>query len=564
VRVMLDGRMIDALFPPDLAAPADWERRYPPRELLEGAKVTRVGPSPTGFVHIGTIYSAMIDQAIARQSSGRFLLRIEDTDQSREVEGALEQFTRAFGYFGLTPDEEEGRGGYGPYRQSQRAAIYISYVRDLLRRGEAYLCFATPAELADIRQRQQEAKVPPGYYGQWAIWRDAGEEQVRAKLADSAPYVVRFRSPGVPGRRMEYAEAIRGRLSAEDNYNDVVILKSSAPRGVPGGRPPGPAPGGGDRLPTYHFAHAVDDHLMRVNLVIRGEEWLSSVPLHLQLFAALGFEPPEYAHTSQLMKQIPGGKRKLSKRKDPETNVDFYIEAGYPAKAVLYYLRGLANGSLAELPLDEALAAPIRLAELGGAGPLIDQVKLEDISADHIATLTGRQIFDAMLTWAGDYDPELAGVLAAEPDLALAALAVEREGVDNPRKDLRKWSDFRSAYGFFFRELFTLVGPGDERLGGLPGELVRSFAADFAAGYQDLADPQEWFGQIRDLAAKYGFAPNARQYKQAPDAYPGSIIQASQLIRVALTGSTRSPDLASVARVLGRDEVVRRVSALAR
>jgi glutamyl-tRNA synthetase len=545
--------VIDELFPPDLPEPGHWEQRYPPRDLPAGAKVTRLGPSPTGSVHIGTIYMAMIDRDVARRSGGRYLVRIEDTDQAREVEGALEQFARAFDYFGLTPDEEEGRGDYGPYRQSERSAVYMSYARELLRQDKAYLCFATAEELAGIRKRQQEAKAPPGYYGRWAIWRDATAEQVQAQLEEGAPYVVRFRSPGVQGRRVEFDESIRGRLSAEDNYNDVVILKSSANAGSSDST---------GRLPTYHFAHAVDDHLMRVNLVIRGEEWLPSVPMHLQLFAALGFEPPEYAHTALLMKQIPGGKRKLSKRKDPETSVDFYLEAGYPAKAMLYYLRGLANGSLAEMPLDEALAAPIRLSELGGAGPLIDQVKLEDISADHIATLSGQEILATMRTWAGRYDPELAAVLDAEEELALAALAVERDGVENPRKDLRKWSDFRSAYGFFFPELFTLVSTGDERLGGLPADLVRAFAADFVAGYQDLPDRQEWFGQIRDLAAKHGFAPSAKAYLQAPADYPGSITDASQLIRVALTGSTRSPDLASVARVLGRDEVIRRISSL--
>jgi len=541
--------VIDALFPADLPEPAFWEQRYPPRELPASALVTRLGPSPTGYMHIGTIYMAMIDSDIARRSGGRYLVRIEDTDQAREVEGALDQFARAFDYFGLAPDEEEGHGDYGPYHQSARSAIYMSYARELLRQGKAYLCFATSDELATMRKRQQEEKVPPGYYGRWAIWRDATPEQVQAKLADGAPYVVRFRSPGVPGRRVEFDEAIRGRLSAEDNYNDVVMLKSSEHA---------------DRLPTYHFAHAVDDHLMRVNLVIRGEEWLPSVPMHLQLFDALGFEPPRYAHTSLLMKQIPGGKRKLSKRKDPEASVDFYLEAGFPDKPVLYYLRGLANGALAEMPLDAALEAPIKLSELGGAGPLIDQVKLEDISADFIATLSTHEILAAMLTWAGRYDPELAAVLDAEQELALAALAVERVGVENPRKDLRKWSDFRSACGFFFPELFTPVRLGDERLGSLPDEAVRAFAADFAAGYQDLADRDEWFGQVRDLAAKHGFAASARQFKQAPQDYPGSIQHASQVIRVALTGSTKSPDLASVARVLGRDEVLRRVSSLIR
>jgi glutamyl-tRNA synthetase len=546
---MPDPAAIDALFPPDLPDPAHWEQRYPARQLPDGARVTRLGPSPTGFMHIGTIYIAMIDVDIAHRTGGRYLLRIEDTDQAREVLGALDQFARAFRYFDILPDEQDGSGDYGPYSQSARSAIYISYAREMLRQGKAYLCFATPEELAEIRKKQEAAKLPPGYYGDWAIWRDAPAEQVQAKLDAGVPYVVRFRSPGVPGQRVEFDEAIRGRLSAEDNYNDVVILKSARD---------------GVRLPTYHFAHAVDDHLMRVNLVIRGEEWLPSVPMHLQLFRALGFEPPDYAHTSLLMKQIPGGKRKLSKRKDPEASVDFYVEAGYPAKAVLYYLRGLANGPLAEMPLADALEAPIRLADLGGAGPLVDQVKLEDISADYIATMTRAEILLAMQTWAEQYDADLAAVLGREQDLALAALAVEREGVPNPRKDLRKWSDFRRAYGFFFPDLFTPVSPGDERLGGLGDDVVRAFARDFADGYQDLADREEWFGQVRELAAKHGFAPSAKAYKQAPEDYVGSINDASKIIRVALTGSTRSPDLASVARVIGRDEVIRRVSSLAK
>lgn len=573
---MITSTEIDALFAPDLPEPEHWERRYPPRELPAGAQVTRLAPSPTGFVHIGAIYTAMVNQDVARRTGGIYLVRIEDTDQAREVEGAIEQFGSAFRYFGLIPDEEDGRGDYGPYRQSRRAATYQSFARELLRQGKAYLCFATADELAENRRAQQDAHVPTGYYGRWAIWRDATDEQVRAKLAEGAPYVVRFRSPGALGQRVAFTDAIRGSLEADDNFNDVVLLKSgdasgggsrpSEARGYPpvSGVSPGASTGGNakDRLPTYHFAHAVDDHLMRVNLVMRGEEWLPSVPMHLQLFATLGFEPPTYAHTALLMKQVPGGKRKLSKRKDPEASVDFYIKAGYPASAVLYYLRGLANGSLAELPLDEALAAPIKITELGGSGPQVDQVKLEDISADYIATMTGEQILTALRTWAASYDPQVVTVLDAEPDLALAALAVERDGVTNPRKDLRKWSDFRAAYGFFFAPLFTLVPPGDPRLGNLPADLVRTFASDFVDGYQDLADPGEWFDQIRALAAKHGFAASAKEYKQAPDAYPGSVREASQLIRVALTGSTKSPDLASVARVLGPAEVIRRVCAL--
>ncbi|QFZ20974.1 glutamate--tRNA ligase [Saccharothrix syringae] len=545
---MLDRALVDSLFPADLPEVDHWERRYPPRPVPEGAWVTRLGPSPTGFVHIGGIYVAMLDKDLAHRTGGRFLVRIEDTDQAREVEGALAQFARAFEYFGTQPDEDDGNGDYGPYRQSQRSEIYLSHARELLRRGLAYLCFATEEELAENRRLQMERKVPTGYYGGWALWRDRDEADVRAELEAGRPYVVRFRSPGEIGARVEFDDAIRGRLSAEDNYNDVVIIKSSANE---------------VRLPTYHFAHAVDDHLMRVNLVIRGEEWLPSVPMHRQLFTALGFEIPTYAHIALLQKQIPGGKRKLSKRKDPEAGVDHYIAAGYPAEAVLYYLRGLANGRLAEQPLPEALAAPLNLAECGGAGPLVDLVKLEDISADYIATLSGEQILPRLATWAAEFDPELADVLGADRDLALAALAVEREGVDNPRKDLRKWSDFRGAYGFFFPRLFEPVRAGDERLGALPEQLVRDFAAAFVADYRDSDDSQEWFGQIRDLAARFGFAPNAKEYKKNPEGYPGSIREASQLIRVALTGSTRSPDLFSMARTLGRDEILRRVGALA-
>ncbi|HEX4226144.1 MAG TPA: glutamate--tRNA ligase family protein, partial [Pseudonocardiaceae bacterium] len=340
-------------------------------------------------------------------------------------------------------------------------------------------------------------------------------------------------------------------ISSDDNRNDVVILKRSD---------------AGLRLPTYHFAHAVDDHLMGVTLVVRGEEWISSVPLHHQLFDALGFPRIPYAHVAPLMKQDGGSRRKLSKRRDPEASVGFYLEQGFPAEAVLYYLRGLANGRLAELPLREALAEPLRLTEFGVAGPLLDMAKLDDVSADYVATLPGAEILDRVVPWAMEYDKELAAVLTAERGLALRALSIEREGVPNPRKDLRKWSDFRTAYGFFFNELFTpLSGPTDERLSelNLPATVITEFVGDFVAGYQQLDDPAEWFNQIRELAAKHGFAKNAKEYKKDPDAYPGSIREASQLIRVALTGSTRSPDMHAITQALGTDEVLRRLRAVA-
>lgn len=548
---MLDRALVDSLFPADLPEPAYWEEQYPPRRLPEGAQVTRFGPSPTGSLHIGGVYTAVVDKDIAGHSGGVYLVRVEDTDQAREVAGTLDQFARAFAYFGIASDEDDENGSYGPYHQSRRERIYLTFARELMRQGLAYPCFATKDELADITARQQATKVPTGYYGPWAIWRDTDEEAVRAKLAEGAAYVVRFRAPTEGAARTRYSDEIRGDLEHEANRNDVVILKASDQS---------------PRLPTYHFAHVVDDHLMRVSLVIRGEEWLSSVPLHLQLFEALGFDRIPYAHVAPLMKQIPGGKRKLSKRKDPEASVDFYLESGFPLDAVLYYLRGLMNGRLAELPLAEALATPLSIDQFGVAGPLVDLVKLEDICADHIATLSGTEILAAVRTWATEFDPDLVEVLDADRDVALRALAVERDGVENPRKDLRKWSEFRSVYGFFFDSLFPPVtGPEDERLAplGVDPAIARAFAQDFVAGYQHLDDPQEWFGQIRELAAKHGFARNAKEYKKAPDDYPGSIREASQLIRVALTGATRSPDMHAVCQALGEPEVRRRVEALA-
>jgi glutamyl-tRNA synthetase len=543
---MLSQELIDSLFPLDLPEPEHWERRYSPRGLPTGAEVTRFSPSPTGFLHIGGVYTATIDVDVARQSGGRYLVRVEDTDQARVVEGAVEQFAEAFGYFGIEPDEDDVTGDYGPYIQSAREQVYASYVRELLRRGMAYPCFETRQEAANRTARQRAAGALPGYYGQWAIWRDAPEERVVGQLAQGAPYTVRFRSPGLATGRVTFTDTIRGKVAIDDNRNDAVILKASDIR---------------PRLPTYHLAHAIDDHLMRVTLIIRGEEWISSVPLHLQLFHALGFEQARYAHIAPLMKQAGGSRRKLSKRHDPEASVSFYIEQGYPAMAVKYYLRGLANGRLAEMPLEQALTEPIRLAGLGTAGPLIDLVKLDDICADYVATLSGRQILNEVAAWARRHDPELATALENGSDLALKALAIEREGVPNPRKDLRKWADFRTVYGYFFSELFQPVtDTADPRFGGLDPGLVRAVAAAFADNYQP--DAEDWFGQIRRVAADLGFAPSRKVYDQDPGAYPGSIIHASRVVRVLLTGTSDTPNLPSVAAALGPDDVLRRVHTL--
>jgi glutamyl-tRNA synthetase len=545
---VLDRAEIDSLFPTDLPETDHWEERYPPRPLAAGAAVTRFCPSPTGFAHIGGIYAAMLDKAIAVQTHGVYLIRIEDTDQTREVVGATAQFDKAFRYFEVESQEDDTTGAYGPYTQSDRSDIYMSYVRQLLRDSKAYLCFASKDELSAAADQQRAAKVPTGYYGQWAIWRDASGDRVRERLAAAEPYVVRFRSPGEAAGRISYTDIIRGPIETEDNRNDVVILKSSA----------NPL-----RLPTYHMAHAVDDHLMRVTVVLRGDEWISSVPVHLQLFDAAGFDRIPYAHIAPLMKLEGSTKRKLSKRKDPEASVEFYVTAGYPADAVLYYLRGLANGRLAEMPAEQAFRESLRLEECGVAGPLVDLVKLEDITADLIATMKSGDIVDRVLAWAATHDPELAGAVAAERDLALRALAIEREGVDNPRKDLRKWSDFRPVYGYFFHTLFKpITNAADERLGGIDPAVLRRLCSDLLRNYRDLDDPDQWFDQIRVVAAENGFAASVKEYKKNPASYVGSIREASQAIRVLLTGSMRSPGLHLVAATLGETEVRRRIGAV--
>lgn len=543
---MLSRDEIDALFPADLPDPEHWEARYPPRDLPPEAMVTRFGPSPTGFAHLGGMYAAMLDKDLAVHSGGRYFVRIEDTDQARTVQGAIAQFAVAFEYFGVASDETDETGAYGPYVQSQRADIYLTYAREFLRAGRAYPCFATKEELAAANDRQRAAKVPTGYYGPWAIWRDAPDDKVRAALGEGRPFVVRFRSPAAGGR-VSYTDLIRGTIEADANRNDVVILKSSD---------------GSVRLPTYHFAHVVDDHLMRVTHVIRGDEWISSVPVHLQLFDAAGFQPIPYAHIAPLLKAEGGGKRKLSKRKDPEASVDFYVNAGYPAPAVLYYLRGLLNGRLAEIPLDEALRTPLLLSECGVSGALIDLVKLNDISSNYIATLPSHDILHAVLNWADAQDPELSEAVRAEQDLALRALDIERTGVENPRKDMRSWSDFRPVYGYFFSALFEPVAdPADGRFDGLAPEVVQRLCRDLLADYRET-EPDAWFDQIRAVAARNGFAASPKEFKKNPDAYVGSIREASQVIRVLLTGSTRSPALHLVALALGEAEVRRRIGAV--
>ncbi len=537
--------LIAQLLPPVEHDVAHWEALYPARSLPEGAQVTRFAPSPTGFVHIGGVYTAMISQSVAHGSGGTYFVRIEDTDRAREVADAVEQFDRAFAYFGIASDEALGQVPWGPYRQSERAQIYLTYVRELLRRGRAYPCFCTTDDLAEIRAEQDAAKAGTGYHGQWARCRALTDDAVEGRLGAGLSAVIRFAAPDDPGARAVFTDAIRGEIEQQDNVNDVVVLKS-----------------GEHRMPTYHFAHAVDDHLMGVNLVIRGEEWISSVPVHLQLFAALGFDAPTYAHVAPLMKLDGSSKRKLSKRKDPEASVDYFIEKGYPAAAVRHYLAGLANSNLAELDAAEAAEIPIALDRCSVSGALVDLAKLDDIAADVVAEMDLDDIVAAVDIWADEFDVDLAAAARSEPDRLRSAFAIGR-GTDRQRKDVGRWSQVRLVFGFLLDAVFAPVtDPADERFGGVDPDVVRALAADFADAFVAEPDPTLWFEQVKALAGRHRFALNKAQLKDDPDAYVGLLKDAAQVVRVLLAGSTRSPELDAIAAILGPDEVRRRLRAV--
>jgi glutamyl-tRNA synthetase len=546
---MLTAEFINTLFDAELPEPSHWESAYPPRNLPPGAIVTRFAPSPTGFLHTGGVYTANLGKNLAVHSSGSYFIRIEDTDQAREVPGSREQFARGFKYFDIESDENDLNSKWGPYEQSKRERIYHTYARELLRNGHAYPCFCTRQELAQMTEEQNAAKLQTGYYGSWARCRNLSQDEVISRLEAGQPYTIRFRAPDGGAGRVEFVDLIRGRIEHQDNVNDIVLLKSSDQS---------------PRLPTYHFAHVVDDTLMRVNVVLRGEEWISSVPVHLQLFNALGFKPIPYAHIAPLMKFDGASRRKLSKRKDNEADVAFYIDSGYPAGAVLHYLRGLANSRFAEMTFEESASSALRLSDCGVAGPIFDLVKLESISRDFIAQLPIEEALEGLLTWARENDPELATVINGNLPQVHRIFANER----NPavqRKDLAKWNEFRAAYGLYFQEIFPPVNDAsDPRFAPVGSDMVVKLAKGFADSYRHEDNKEAWFEQIRKLAADHGFAPTAGQYKKSPESFAGSIGHVSNAIRIAMTGLTTSPDLFLVAQNLGEEEVLKRVRALTR
>jgi glutamyl-tRNA synthetase len=529
-------RLIDLLAPDGYTPRVDSEAKYPARHLPDGAEVMRVPPSPTGFVHIGTIYAGLINERVAHQSGGIFILRIEDTDKKREVEGSVESIVQAFKAFELSYDEgPETKGAYGPYFQSEREQIYLGYAIDLLQKGRAYPCFATSEELSEAVKDQQAKKVRPGYYGQWALWREKSEDEVTVALDANKPFVLRFRSEGSHDKRITYQDVFKGKMEVPENDLDVPLIKSDE-----------------HRLPTYHLAHVVDDSLMHTTKVFRSDEWLPSTALHIELAQALDIAPFTYGHFApiSIIDKNGGGKRKLSKRKDDEADVQYWLEGGYPIKAIKAYLLGLANSNFEDWyranpdkPLEEF---PVSLEKLAASrAPLLDMKKLEDYAKDYIARLRQDDFNAAILEWAHAHAPRFALAAEADMDYATRVFAIERDG-DKPRKDLVKWSDAPEQYSYFFDGLYQeeFTGRIAEELKDVLPEDIRKVCDTFLHTY-DPADNQEvWLDKVRTASENANL----------------SLRDFTGILRVKLTGKSRTPDLYAIMQVMGESRTKSRLT----
>ena len=539
--------LAELLFTDITGSIVDYEAKYPPRGLPAGAVVTRIAPSPTGFVHLGNLYNA-IGERLARQTGGVFYLRIEDTDQKREVEGAVEAVIDAMTFYGVHFDEgataDGETGAYGPYRQRQRKTLYQTVAKALVLRGLAYPCFCTEDDLKAMHEQQEANKENYGYYGKYALWRDRSIEDIKAELAKGTEWVLRFRSEGDPNNTVIVKDGIRGDLKVQENFTDFVLLKS-------------------DGIPTYHFAHVCDDHFMRTTHVIRDESWLATLPIHVQLFDTLGWERPVYCHTAQLMKMDGESKRKLSKRKDPELALSFYREAGVPQEPTWLYLLTVLNSNFEEWHLANPDASSreftFSLEKMSTSGALFDLEKLDNISREYLSRQSADFVYDGLLAWAKTYDTALAERMTAKPDFYKAAINVGRGG-DKPRKDYGSWSAAAKFLCFYDAETFTYEdGCPENASGDMKKEILSRYLETL-----NFADTQEeWFAKVRELTEALGYAAQPKKYKKNPELYKGSIVDVTNLLRVALTGRQNAPDIWEISHVLGEDETRRRLTAYA-
>lgn len=541
-------KLAELLFPQITKSIEDYEELYPARRLKEDARVTRFAPSPTGYLHIGGLFGALVDVLTAKATGGISYLRIEDTDKKREIEDGVSAVINGFKAFGIEFDEGvcgygEEKGDYGPYTQSKRVEIYHTVAKELVRQGLAYPCFCTAEELSLLREKQEkEGALMWGYFGKWAKCRDLTYDEIEKNIKDGKPYVLRFRSNGDENKRIFFDDIIRGKIEMPENVIDEVLLKS-------------------DGVPTYHFAHVCDDHFMRTTHVIRGEEWISSVPKHIALFKACGFRVPKYAHTPQLMKidEQDGTKRKFSKRKDPEAAVSYFVEQGFPKESLIEYIMTLLNSNFEDWrranKTADAFSFPFNLKKMSASGCLFDLVKLTDVSKNVISTMKAETIYERLTEWAKNYDEDFYALLTRDKDYAVNILNIDRE-VPKPRKDIAKWNEVKDYISYFYGELYA---PDHT----LPQNINRQDAADILEAYLKVVDTDDdkdtWFAKIKALCEPLGFTPNVKEYKKNPEAYKGHVGDVSTVIRIALTSRTNTPDLHAITALLGDAEVKSRL-----
>lgn len=536
--------LANLLFPNVTQTIEDMQNKYPKRELKEGAIVSRMAPSPTGFVHLGNLVQGITSERLSHQSDGILFLRIEDTDAKREVEGAVDVLINSLKNFDINFDEGATSTGdhgiYGPYYQRQRKDIYHVFAKQLVSEGKAYPCFCTEDELSDIRKQQEEEKDNFGYFGKWAIWRDRSIEEIKEKLELNTPWVLRFRSEGSIENKIKFTDLIKGTMELTENNMDIVLLKS-------------------DGIPTYHFAHVVDDTLMRTTHVVRGDEWLPSLPVHLQLFNALGLKAPKYLHIGPLMKMDGTSKRKLSKRKDPELALTYYEQEGFPSESVYEYVLTILNSNFEDWRAQNKDADvndfKFSYKKMNPAGSLFDYAKLRDVSKNVISMMSKEKVYELCTNWAEKYDEELFNLLTKDKNYSLEIFAIGRGG-KKPRKDIAIWSEVKDYVDLFFDELFTIHDDYPEEF---DKALIKDILSEYLKTFDFNDDQNTWFNKIKDIAQTFGFASDMKLYKENPNDYKGSVADISMFIRIALTGKLNSPDMYTVIQILGNDRASSRI-----
>lgn len=537
-------KLAELLLPNITKTPEDYEVLYPPRQLKEGAAVTRIAPSPTGYLHLGTLFMALINRITADSTGGVMYTRIEDTDKKREIADGIRDIVGGLESFGVNITEgytANGQQGlYGPYRQSERAEIYQCYVKRLLQQGLAYPCFCTAEELETVRTEQEAQKIRTGYHGQWAKCRNLPLEQVEQLVRAGRPYVIRLRSGGSEEKKEIFTDLIKGKIEMPQNDEDFVLLKS-------------------DKIPTYHFAHAVDDHLMRTTHVIRGDEWISSVPKHLELFRVLGFKAPKYAHVAPIMKTENGNKRKISKRKDPEAAVCYFLEQGFEPQAVMEYLMTIASADFEQwrranksLPYCDF---KFNIKKMSVSGALFDDAKLLDVSKNYISQMSSAAVTAAVTRWAEQFNPDYAALLKENESYTRSIFAIDRD-VPKPRKDLAKWSDAPEFTAYFFEQTYTPCYTLPEQID--PAAAAKILTA-FAKVYQEGDDKNAWFEKVKSICEPLGFCSSTKDYKANPGAFKGHVGDVSTVLRIAVTGRTNTPDLCAIMQTLGRSRTLSRL-----